>query len=287
MSSESKNNNEKHITWKETLYKNRDRSQLFENISKADSFCYYTTEMTFKCICSRDNCKDAHFFWVSNLNSMNDKDEAQLHSSDNEKVFALCFCNTKREGIPMWYMYSGTRGKGKRIRFTAKTMQKFISSINIVYPVIKNIDKKLEVDTTQELILGKDFEIEFDWVYYVDTKKGENNTTEFSKNDVFYRNKKYAITDEYVDFGESYFVKKYPWNYEHEFRIVFIFKKETVEFVKIAVETNENIWTSLFYMSGPESDSPSQAGCINQNKDNIKCEGKSSLSIKMELSDRH
>lgn len=281
MSSENKNNIEKYITWKETLYKNKDKSKLFDAISKADSFCYYTKNATFKSICNTDTENDkAHYFWVSNLESMNDKDEANLHSNDKERVFALCFCNTKREGIPMWYMYSGIEGKGNRIRFTAGTMKKFISSINVVHPIIGNDNMK--VDNSTEYILGKDFEIEYDWIYYIDTKKGKNTRTEYSKNDVFYRNKKYALTDEQVDFAESYFVKKYPWNYEHEFRIVFIFKTKPECSGKIAVEINDSIWSSLFYMFGPESDTTSQS-TNNQEKENIKFEGKSTLTIEMKL----
>ncbi len=66
---------------------------------------------------------------------MNDQEEANRHLKDQERVFALCFCNSNTEKIPLWYLYSGLSGKGAALGFTAAKMMKWLESIQTVYGV--------------------------------------------------------------------------------------------------------------------------------------------------------
>ena len=165
-------------------------------------------------------------FRISNLNGMNDLDEAKLHEKDRTKVFALCFCNSDTEKIPLWYLYSGMAGKGAAIGFTPATMLKWLKSIKNV-KAIKAGQKKEEGDLLE---VGKDVKLQFGWVYYQKQHEPEN---------IFYRNKWYAVDDISAFQKGNYFIKYYPWEYEREFRLVFHTKKPyDAIYVEIPKEVN-------------------------------------------------
>ena len=200
------------------------------------SFRYYTTQKTLKNVLSREGA----YFFVSNYSVMNDQDEAKLHENEKDRIHSLCFSNTDNESIPMWYLYSGLLGKGACLRFTPSLMMDFIKTIDIIHPVREDYS----VNTDIELKNGIDFEIKFGWVFYFD--KGQ---------DLFYRNKWYRIEDS-IDafFSQNYFLKKYPWYYEREFRIVIINKSDSIH-NKFAVPIKDNIISSknLSIILAPES----------------------------------
>ena len=75
-------------------------------------------------------------FVISSFEQMNDLDEAELHKDELGKLFSLCFCNTDKEKIPMWYMYSDLEGKGVALGLTPARMLKFIHSISEVFPFV-------------------------------------------------------------------------------------------------------------------------------------------------------
>lgn len=178
------------------------------------------------------------FFFVRNIDSMNDVDEKELHKKNAKKIHSFCTCCTKYEKIPLWYLYSGISGKGARIGFTPGKMIKFLNSITCVYPVNDN-----KVDYVHPLKIEKDFELKCGWVYYL---MGGNTH-------VIHKNKLYKIEIPKRKILENnFFVKKYPWKYECEFRIVFLNKTNEV-FEKIAIPIPENIIPTLEIMSGPEN----------------------------------
>ncbi len=142
-------------------------------------------------------------FYVSNLALMNDKDEIDLHPDTKEIIHSLCFCNSASEKIPMWYLYSGIAGNGAAIGLSPATMLKFIRSIEYVYTIGEN---------EQKLLIGKDIELQYGWIFYQ------------KSSEVLYKNKWYALKNPEEFHSENYFVKSYPWEYEKEFRIVFINK---------------------------------------------------------------
>lgn len=200
------------------------------------SFRYYTTQKTLKSILNRDGA----FFYISNYSEMNDLDEATLHSKEKDKIHALCFSNTDNESIPMWYLYSGLLGKGACLRFTPGLMKEFIQSIDVVYPVKSD----MTVDLSTKLHIGKDFEIKHGWVCYYENKKN-----------FFYRNEWYRINNDVDDFfRNNYFLKRYPWYYEREYRIVIINKTQNV-YKKLAIPFRDNVLSSkkLSIILAPES----------------------------------
>lgn len=175
-----------------------------KSFAKAD-FWHYT---------SVENAKKIAYgeisgFYVSSIETMNDIDEAELHKDDADRVFSLCFCNTKKEKIPMWYMYSGLEGKGVSLGITPKRMQRLISSISTVFPI-----KNGEILNREKFVNGRDFEVRAGWIAY----KNPTEPGHYHFKNVWYDHieKEFEV--------DNYFIKLYPWYYEDEFRIVFKFK---------------------------------------------------------------
>lgn len=139
--------------------------------------------------------------YVSNLCTMNDVDEANLHEKDKKFVHCLCLCNSDTEKIPMWYLYSGISGQGVALGFTPSVMLNFI----------KSIDRVKTIDGKNVLRKGEDFDIDYGWIFY---RKKEANSQ------VMYKRKWYSLEDPENFEKNNFFIKSYPWEYEKEFRVV-------------------------------------------------------------------
>lgn len=164
------------------------------------SFWHYTNLLTVDLIL--DGCS----FWVSPISTMNDLDELALHTPKKDKIHSLCFCNSETEKIPLWYLYSGISGKGAALGLTPGSMLAFLRSLKTVEGL--NDDGKRD-----SLSIGSDIQLRIGWVYY--QKQHETNH-------VFYKNKWYELDDVHSFQKDNYFIKNYPWEYEKEFRIIFI-----------------------------------------------------------------
>ena len=168
-------------------------------------FWYYTRLST------ADKILDSRSFWVSNLCDMNDLDELELHKREREKLFALCFCNSNTEKIPMWYLYSGIAGTGASLGLAPGAMLAFLKSLTTVTGQTPDGGES-------RLAVGSDVELRFGWVFYRKQKE---------PGQILYRNKWYTIDDVNAFTDGNYFLKAYPWEYEKEFRLVFINKTKT------------------------------------------------------------
>lgn len=214
------------ISSEELKYKNN--SVIPETVKKFANagFWYYTSQETASKIL------ESKQFHINSLDGMNDREEAHLHTGKSKDIFALCFCNSNSEKIPMWYLYSGVVGRGMAIGLTCKTMMDFIASISIAY----------DVETNEKLEKDKDFELRFGWVYY---RRGN------TKSEILYRNKWYKIEDENKFEENNYFIKSYPWEYEREFRLVFI-NKSGCKHNKLRVEIPDTLVKKLKIRTAPE-----------------------------------
>ena len=175
---------------------------------------------------------------VSSFAGMNDLDETDLHWEKRGDVFALCFSNTGTEKIPMWYLYSGIDGNGAAIGITPTSMISFVSSIEHVTVLDGKYKDKM-------LNRGMDFDVQFGWVYYNPPEQHDR---------FFYKNKWYRITDNPELFlKNNFFLKRYPWEYEQEFRIVFVNKRKET-FPKISVPISDKLISEMRLMLAPEID---------------------------------
>lgn len=199
----------------------------------SDNYCHYTA------VENAQKILNSKYFYISNMKKMNDIDEAEKHASNCKNTFIFSMCNSTTENIPMWYLYSGILGSGVRIRFTKTTMLNFLESIDKIYPVENDC-----VDSTSPLLKNDDFDMENGWVRYLD---------DINKK-IKYRNTLYKnvvdINDR-INYFDDYFIKKYPWNYENEFRIV-IHNKNKTNYKRFAIPIDESIIKNLRIMFAPE-----------------------------------
>ena len=224
--------------------------KMAKNLSKS-SFWYYTRLNT------ADKILDSNSFWVSNIGDMNDLDELELHQQDKGNIYALCFCNSNTEKIPMWYLYSGIAGKGAALGFTPKRMLTFLRSVEKIQGVIGD-------DETEDLIIGRDVQLRFGWIYY---------RQQSDPNRVFYKNKWYMLSDS-ADFVEdNYFLKNYPWEYEREFRLLFINMTNT-KYKHLIIPIEKQLCEELQLRLAPEMKSSE----LKSHKE-LKCIGKNSRSV--------
>ncbi len=221
-------------------------------------FSYYTNMDTLQKIVESGN------IWARNMDEMNDLDEAALHKKEKNKVHALCFCNTRTEGIPMWYMYAGKAGDGLCIRFTPGNILKWMRQIKEVYPVRKGN----QFPETVPLQIGKDVELRFGWIFY-QGREGEYH----------FKNRWYLTESGKNIPGDCLFIKKYPWHYEREFRAV-LSNRTKEDYYAFAVPVPREVMKSAVLMAGPQGDVDRIPSSIR------KCfarSEKSDLRIRMEI----
>ena len=209
--------------------------------------------------------------WINSFDKMNDLNEAELHSNVKSNVFALCFCNTNSEKIPMWYLYAGICGRGMRMGMTPSKMLSFIKSIDEIYPV----ENECVSDTP--IKIGTGFSMNCGWIYY-----RKNRGT------IKHKGKWYDVDENDYDKFEkdNYFIKDYPWEYEKEFRIVFE-NKSGRHIDRIAVNVPQSIINGLKLSFAPEADYEDimhMDGFREYLNNKI---GKSNLMIKMDLLSRN
>lgn len=135
----------------------------------------------------------------------------------------------------MWYLYGGIDGKGVGICLKQNVMKSILASI-----------EKVKTSVGSYLQKGSDFDIECGYVYY---QKGDLENCTYK-----YRRKNYTLcsSDEYYEFAEdNYFIKKDPWDYENEFRIV-IKTKDRTEYEYLDLEIPDVLLSELSFCFAPE-----------------------------------
>lgn len=208
---------ERIISSKELISKN-DVDILDTKSLGSNKFCHYTT------ISNLDKIFQSGKIWASKITTTNDLSEKERYNENGNNKFLLCFCNSKSENIPMWYLYSGINGKGCRIEWTHTKMRKFIKSICKVHPVY---DGKIQENITMNI--NEQFTIDYGWVYYIKCNKNGN--------EIKYRGKKYILNNDISDFtNNNYYIKSTEWNYEKEFRIVLTVKGKNINCEKLAID---------------------------------------------------
>ena len=197
-------------------------------LSSSD-FWYYTRLTT------ADQILDSSTFWVNPISSMNDLDEMDFHYLEKDKIFALCFCNSDSEKIPMWYLYSGIAGKGAALGFTPGCMLTFLRSL-------EEVEGEKEDNTRITLKINRDLHLQFGWVYYKD---------QHNESRIMHKNRWYKI-DNIAEFKkDNYNLKNYPWEYEREFRLVFI-NQTDMDYKKLIVKIPESMKSRIKLRLAPE-----------------------------------
>lgn len=180
-------------------------------------------------------------FWVNNISTMNDLREADLHGAEKKNIFIQCFVNSNTEKIPMWYLYGGIVGRGASIGFTPGVMLNYINSIKYVKELVEEPGKGFR--TGKEYMIGKDFELQYGWVFYADDKYIDDASASDNRTiRVNYFNTFLNVPNAKEFYKDNYFVKDFPWEYEKEFRLVFI-NKTGKDIKKIQIDIPEEFRT--------------------------------------------
>ena len=207
--------------------------------------------------------------WASRLTDTNDNDEIAFHKDQVDKIYVACFCNARSEQIPLWLLYSGM-DRGYALGITPSLMFDTLMKKRTIKGLIDR-----DNDDYVDLELGKDVEIQFGYAFY----KTKNDKT------YKYRNRFYELNGNQPSFERNnFFIKKYPWEYEKEFRIVII-NKTDFDFEKMIICLNDDYLKKLRIKISPNNNSTE---IINYHKEilgNVKKENISSsdLSISMDL----
>ena len=261
------------------LKKNKfDYDGLAKDFAK-NGFWHYTKAGCAQKILNVGGCglQNKSGFLCSPITDMNDETEKKLHGENGQNVFLLCFCNTKSEKIPMWYLYGGITGNGVAIGITPKNMLNFIKSINKVYSVksTENQNNENEFAIDKELVLNHDFDLEWGFVFYKKSKPQKGNKLPAVK----FRNFYYDVNGFEKYEKDCYFIKDYCWEYESEFRII-IKNKLGEKIEKVFIPLPEETFKGLKLMFAPESKNEEQKWVPPLEKSKIT---NSKIGIKMNL----
>lgn len=194
----------------------------------SSNFCHYTSANAANLIFK------SGYFYASNMINSNDLNEQKLVNGNGKSIYTICFCNSDTEKIPLWYLYAGMFGNGVRLRLTKSKMKNFINGIKCIYPVDNG-----KVQDKIPLYRDKDFTLKFGQICY---KKRDGSCI------IKIKGKRYKLSHRIEDISEKYFIKDYEWEYEKEFRLVFITKEH---YEKIAVPITISDFSVMF---APEID---------------------------------
>ena len=67
-------------------------------------------------------------FCISSIDRFNDQTEKAAFEGFEKKYYSLCFSTGVQENLALWYLYSGVDGKGGRLQFTYKSIEKLLQS---------------------------------------------------------------------------------------------------------------------------------------------------------------
>ena len=202
------------------------------------------TFWSYTSLSSLDKILESGYFFASNLDNMNDKNESKRHNKDKDFVHALCFCHSASERIPMWYLYGGLTGEGCALGFPYVIMRTWIRQIKEVYPVINDEKGNLKPDEYNPLLVGQDVIIDNGWVFYQRIDDPYR---------IKYKNSPYSLKpNERSKFEtDNFFIKDYPWEYEKEFRI--LLKNETAKkYNRLAIKIPQEFYPDLKLRLAPE-----------------------------------
>lgn len=149
--------------------------------------------------------------WVSSMCFSNDTTEHSRFGNDTYYYFQLCFSTGTTENLPLWFLYSGTNGKGARISFGKKTINNLIDFKNMHAELID-----IQGGNRTTLIDGDNCHMEFKDIIY---RKKELNKYRLKYNTQV--NDSFPIEEmDKVERNNKAFIKEIIWYYEKETRLL-------------------------------------------------------------------
>lgn len=149
--------------------------------------------------------------WVSSMCFSNDATEHNRFGDDTYRYFQLCFSTGTTENLPLWFLYSGKNGRGMRITFPKKVINKLFLEDDIDIALV-NVDTKERI----KLIPDKNCKVYFKDVLY---RKSEGKKYRLKYNTKV--NNEFPAEEMDKVYAENKgFVKEIIWFYEKETRLL-------------------------------------------------------------------
>lgn len=176
-------------------------------------YCHYTSLKVINSILGNRT------FWLSNVSGFNDTVDSDQF--DNPQLYySLCFSTGVNENLPLWYMYSGMKGDGGRLRFTKAQTKRLVNNGQYaLYECHKNTDgSKTLGRKVMDLEKNKDMILYFKDILYV-KREGEEGQVSLKYNTMTNYNLPQGEFKNYVARNKG-FIKGLIWYYEKETRLL-------------------------------------------------------------------
>lgn len=149
--------------------------------------------------------------YVSSMCFSNDISEHSKFGDETYRYFQLCFSTGTTENLPLWFLYSGTNGKGGRISLSKKSIQKWINFENMKMELVCDIK-----ETNDILKNNENCKIEFKDIIYCHKESGKYRL----KYNTQVNNNFYDSEMQSVEKDNKGFLKDIIWFYEKETRLL-------------------------------------------------------------------
>lgn len=245
-------------TCKEKAEAAEDISVLLEYMKDSKRPLRHTRYFHYTKMAVADSILSKGELWFSRLGDnefFNDGVEQQHYQKKYANTFSLCFCTGTSESLPLWYLYSGTDGKGARLSW-GSVILKELKALEKVYLFEVDEDSN-EIDGKARIELQKgDFEVSFGDILYLgkDAEHSGKHRVKYGSgciNGISEQNAE-RIRQEYDEY-----LKGLIWFYEKETRVQIRVLGQPLDLdkhYKIAVPFSDTMWKNLKVTLAPEFD---------------------------------
>lgn len=233
-----------------------DLTRFFTNRSEkhGNKYFHYTTLHTADIILTDKEVR------ASQVKNFNDERET-YHLSPNH--FAFCLSTGDNENLSLWYLYSGIRGDGCRIKFTYTQIEEIMNNSTFI---LSEIDENNNiVADVRQLEKNKNLVVKFiDALYY----KKDNNSVHLKYNNCVNHN--YPASEfDCKKISEYAVIKDIIWYYEKETRILFEVKNIKLDDEKkyvIRIKPPIDLFGKLAIRFAPEIKQDDMLKLLNEKK---------------------
>lgn len=202
------------------------------NIPNNATFWHYTSFDTAETILKNKSFK------LGRISCSNDIEERNRLNEKSSKVYTTCFSFNRVERVSMRFLYAGL-DQGIALGLKSTGMKTLLNEGKVFAYKITSKDKNNKGEEDKIYLNKKDITLKYNWINYGTS----------SKNNYKYRNK---YTEEEID-NNCIFLKEFPWETEHEFRIAVELKKKMkdVDYSSLYIEFNCSILDKFRIKFGP------------------------------------
>lgn len=146
----------------------------------------------------------------------NDTIEKKWYEEKGKHLFSLCFSTGTSENLPLWYLYSGTDGRGARLGLTKSNFKKVFAEPQFS---LAEVEASPPYDIITTTPLSKDdYILEIHDILYIGKDTSHKNTYRIKHNTDVINGITHEVYEELKN-QYSHFTKGLIWFYEKETRV--------------------------------------------------------------------